>query len=417
MATESAPKRQKTAAASPRPSHYKPADFLDQTFLRDHCKFILDFYDISGPVDENGGFNQNYYDDGTLFDPEFKQIVSSCRMIVNYALGAAITDRPQYMEAARHGLEFLESVHWQKDSKYWAFTMRGNQPEDMTQQCYGYAFILLAYAAARKTGLLSSNEKLIEIFELFEERFWLAEHGLYADEISADGVLSDYRGQNSNMHMCEAMIAAYEATDDARFLERAQLLAENMTVRQAGKTESNQIWEHYNTSFEPDLEYNRDDPKNLYRPWGFQPGHQAEWAKLLVTLNRYAPAEWMLPRACELFDKAYALSWDKDHGGMVYGYDLNGKWCDTDKYFWVQAESFATAAMLLQATGDAKYKKMYDALWNYCWEHFIDHTNGAWYRILNQDNSKVTNEKSAAGAKCDYHTLNSVFEVLKTFDL
>ena len=38
-------------------------------------------------------------------------------------------------------------------------------------------------------------------------------------------------------------------------------------------------------------------------------------------------------------------------------------------------------------------------------------------RRQNQDNSKVTNEKSAAGAKCDYHTLNSVFEVLKTLDL
>ena len=39
----------------------------------------------------------------------------------------------------------------------------------------------------------------------------------------------------------------------------------------------------------------------------------------------------MLPRACELFDKAYELSWDHKHGGLIYGYDLDGKWADTDK--------------------------------------------------------------------------------------
>lgn len=44
-------------------------------------------------------------------------------------------------------------------------------------QCYGYAFILLAYAAARKTGLLSNNKKLIEIFDIFEERCVVARRG------------------------------------------------------------------------------------------------------------------------------------------------------------------------------------------------------------------------------------------------
>ena len=34
--------------------------------------------------------------------------------------------------------------------------------------------------------------------------------------------------------------------------------------------------------------------------------------------------------------------------------------------------------MLLQATGDRKYKVMYDELWEYCWAHFVDHEHGAW---------------------------------------
>ncbi len=47
----------------------------------------------------------------------------------------------------------------------------------------------------------------------------------YADERSASGELSDYRGQNANMHMCEACLAAFEATGEQRYLDRAQDLA------------------------------------------------------------------------------------------------------------------------------------------------------------------------------------------------
>ena len=36
--------------------------------------------------------------------------------------------------------------------------------------------------------------------------------------------------------------------------------------------------------------------------------------------------------------------------------------------------------------------------------------------FLDRDNSKITNEKSAAGAKCDYHTLGACFEVLRVLE-
>ena len=32
---------------------------------------------------------------------------------------------------------------------------------------------------------------------------------------------SSYRGQNANMHACEALIAAFEATNEQKYLDRA----------------------------------------------------------------------------------------------------------------------------------------------------------------------------------------------------
>ena len=60
-----------------------------------------------------------------------------------------------------------------------------------------------------------------------ERRFWLPDHGLYADEATPDWQLQPYRGQNANMHATEACLAAYEATGERRFLDRAELVATN----------------------------------------------------------------------------------------------------------------------------------------------------------------------------------------------
>lgn len=386
-------------------------NFFSQTFLLEHCQSILDFY-TDRVVDPSGGYHQNFLDDGSLFDTHFKQLVSSTRILVNYATAGILFARQDYLDIAKHGLDYLEQVHWQASSQTYAWTLDNHKPLDMTQQAYGYAFVLLAYAAARKAGLVEDDSKLQQVYDLLEQRFWQAEYGLYADEISPEGVLSPYRGQNANMHLCEAMLAAFEATGKSQYLERATLLAQNIAVRQASLTDD-LVWEHYTPEFKPDWDYNRDDPKNLYRPWGFQPGHQTEWAKLLLILSRHAPQAWQIERASALFDRAYQQAWDSQDGGLVYGFDPDGNWCDDDKYFWVQAESFAAAAMLHQVTGEDKYLTQYEALWQYSWTHMVDHEYGAWFRVLKKDNSKYSNQKSAAGAKCDYHTLGACFEVLR----
>ena len=302
-------------------------------------------------------------------------------------------------------------MHWQTTSQTYAWTLQDNQPMDMTQQAYGYAFVLLAYAAVRKAGIITCDDKLHQVYDLLEQRFWQAEYGLYADELNENGKLSDYRGQNANMHLCEAMIAAFEATNDQKFLDRAKTIASNICQRQAKLTDG-LIWEHFTKDFQIDWQYNIEDPKNLYRPWGFQPGHQTEWAKLLLQLNRHAPAAWLVEKAKMLFDSAFNKAWDEQHGGLIFGFDVEGKCCDDDKYFWVQAESFAAAALLYIVTGEQQYQDKYQQLWSYSWEHFVDHTYGAWFRVLRRDNSKYSNEKSSAGAKCDYHTLGACFEVL-----
>ena len=280
--------------------------------------------------------------------------------------------------------------------------------------------MLLAYAHALLAGLKQTRPWIGETFELMERRFWSPQHGLYADESSADwSVLSPYRGQNANMHACEALLAAFEATGEARYLERAELIARNITVRQAALA-GDMVWEHYHADWSVDWDYNRNDRTNIFRPWGYQPGHLTEWAKLLLILERHAGAlrlasDWLAHRARQLFDAALARAWDAEHGGIFYGFAPDDGICDDDKYFWVQAESLAAAALLAKRTGEDAYWQWYDRIWGYCWEHFVDHRYGAWYRILRRDNRKYSDEKSPAG-KTDYHTMGACYEVLNVIE-
>ena len=256
-----------------------------------------------------------------------------------------------------------------------------------------------------------------DIWELLESRFWDPDASLYVDEIAAGdwSKIDAYRGQNANMHMCEAMLAAWEASGEARYLDRAAVLARRI-CRDLAAQAGGLIWEHYKTDWTHDWDYNKDDPKHLFRPYGYLPGHFTEWSKLLLILDRHRPSDWLVPKARMLFDAALERAYVPETGAIDYTFAPDGTILDTDQYYWVFSETFAAAALLANVTGLDKYWDWYDRIWSYAYKHFVDHEYGGWYRILNRDGQEYSNEKSPA-AKTDYHPLAACFEVLQSMKL
>ncbi|MBV7340025.1 AGE family epimerase/isomerase [Chloroflexi bacterium TSY] len=163
-------------------------------------------------------------------------------------------------------------------------------------------------------------------------------------------------------------------------------------------------------------EYNKDDPKNLFRPYGYLPSHFTEWAKLLLILERYHPQEWMLVRAQKLFDTALETCWDEENDGMHYAFAPDGQILDRDRYYWVLSETFAAAALLALRTKEERYWRWYDKAWTFSNQYFVDHKYGGWYRILNEKNQKYDELKSPP-SKTDYHPLAACYETLEAMRL
>jgi len=386
-------------------------NFKDKEFLIGHIKSIMGFYHPHCIDNETGGFFQHFKDDGSIYDFDTRHLVSSTRFIFNYSMAAMQFNNVEYIDTAKHGIDYLRKHHLNKDTGGYAWTMNGKEVLDSTNYCYGLAFVLLAYSTAYKAGIKEAKNYIEETFDLMENHFWSKDHELYSDEISSDwSIVTNYRGQNANMHTCEALIQAFESTNEQKYIDRALLIAKNICIRQAGLADG-LIWEHYDTNWQINWSYNKDTPDDLFRPWGFQVGHLTEWAKLLIILERHADEDWLVSRAQELFDDAIEMGWDEKSEGLVYGFAPNGDVCDNDKYFWVQAESLAAAAVLANRTGDDYYWEWYERIWEFSWKHMVDHEYGAWFRILDSKNKKYDNLKSPAG-KVDYHTMGACYEVL-----
>ena len=386
-------------------------DLWSRSFLQDQIENIVQFYYPECIDEKLGGYINQFRDDGSIFDDQTKHLVGTCRFVYIFSIAAILTEKSEYKEAARHGVQFLLNHHRQSKGGY-AWILEGLKVNDATNHCYGHAFVLLAFATSLKAGIQESAEPLVETFNLMERHFWRQADRLYVDEISSDwSIVDPYRGQNANMHTCEAMIAAFEATGETNYLDRATALAIRVCVDMT-KQSDGMIWEHYDKNWHPDWQYNLDDPKNLFRPFGYLVGHWMEWAKLLLILEENNPQEWMLPHAKRLFNAAIEQGWDHNSGGMNYAVSPNAEIIDTDRYYWVLSETVAAAGLLANRTGDSTYTDWYSKSWTWSLENLVDQQYGGWYRVLDNKNQRYNDLKSPA-SKTDYHPVAACWEVLK----
>ena len=383
--------------------------FDSPEFLNAHIDSILAFYQKTA-FDPEGGFFQFFMDDGTIYDTQTRHLVSSTRFVFNYAQAYLRSGHPLHQEWATHGFHYLLSHH-RHASGHFIWQRNAKEIEDGRAMAYGHAFVLLAASWAHRLEIAGASQCLQSVWDFMENYFYEPAHNAYADERDESlQHLSDYRGQNANMHSVEACLAAYEATAEQKFFDRADLIAHQFTVTLA-KQADGQIWEHYDANWQHDWVYNIDKPDDLFKPWGYQPGHQLEWSKLLLQLEHHHPSSWRIETAKKLYDCALNYGWDKEYGGLVYGYGPDKNFADATKYFWVHAEALAAAWRLYTLTGEQRYYADYNDIWKWSWDHLIDHEYGAWYRVVSREGNKLEPHKSPAG-KVDYHTMGACWDIL-----
>jgi sulfoquinovose isomerase len=365
----------------------EPAPWIDRpghrAWLAAESGRLLDFYLAAADFD-GGGFWA--LDDAGVPDRDRpKELWVNARLVHCFALGSLL-GHPGCAALVRHGLDGLDRVFRDPEHGGWSWTSA-----DPRKQTYGHAFVLLAASSAAQAGLATAG-LIDEVSGLLATRFFEPAAGLYVEGWDRGWTASeDYRGQNPNMHLVEAFMAAAEATGDAGFTARAVPIAERI-IGQFAAADGWRIPEHYTAGWQPRPDFHRDQPRDVLRPYGYTPGHSLEWARLLIQLRAQLEAlpggrhDWMLDAARHLFARAIADGWDEERTGFVYTVDTDGAPVVADRFHWVATEAIGAAAYLYRATGDREYDRWYQRFWDHAALFLIDRRDGSWRHELTPDN-------------------------------
>jgi mannose/cellobiose epimerase-like protein (N-acyl-D-glucosamine 2-epimerase family) len=384
-----------------------------RAWAQDHVVRLLGFFRAS--LDPFGRFRE-LDDDGRVLPmgcppvrPPRQQMLTVTRVVHCYALGEML-GIPGCAAVVERGLQTLWNEH--RDAGHGGGYIQAigldGEPSDTTKAAYGHAHVLLAAAAGRAAGHELAGPLFDDAVAVIDEHFWHEQEGASVEDHDRDWrPLEDYRGANSNMHLCEALLAAAEVSGDTAFAERADAIARTFIDGHA-RAGGWLLPEHYDGRFQPLLDYNRDRIDDAFRPYGATIGHSLEWARLVLGCAQATggvPGSWQLEAAEALFARAVRDGWDREHGGLWYTVDWDGRPVNSDHYWWPVAEGIQTCATLLQHTGRPLYEEWYRRLWEFAADHLIDEARGGWYPQLTAENART--EHPWYGKPDVYHVMQA----------
>ena len=242
----------------------------------------LPFWGDAGVDRRRGGFYEELDLAGRPTDVPFKRTRAMCRQVYVFSHAAVLGWAPGGALAA-DGYAYLVEHAWLGEDRGWARRLTADGGVlDATPDLYDLAFVLFALAwRHRASGDRDALRRLHETLDFIDRRLKPAGGEGYLHEWPARGP----RLQNPHMHLLEASLAAYEATHDRRFLDRAHDLVDLFRRRFFdGRTLA---------------EYFTDDWRRLPGDQGriVEPGHQFEWAWILASYQRASGEDLAAPAA------------------------------------------------------------------------------------------------------------------------
>ena len=380
-----------------------PSRPFHRQYLMRQANNLFDFFEAPSMNPKGGFFELD--DDGKPLDADNanRQIHVTTRMVHCAVLGSLI-GRPGSDEIVDHGMRFIWEKHRDARRGGYAWSVDDNGVTNGSKQAYGHAFVLLAASSAKLVGHPLAEPMLADVTDVINTRFWDDKTGAVRDEYNDNwSQLLPYRGQNANMHMTEALMAAYEVTGNRDYLTKAERIAE-LIIHKNAVPLGHRVAEHFDEHWVVDKHYAGNE---MFRPSGTTPGHSLEWSRLLYQLWVLGEKRlsWMTGAARELFHQSIELGWDKVHGGFFYTLDWDNQPIMREKLWWPVAEAISAAAYIASFDNRGYFEAWYRRLWDYAENHVIDHKRGGWLSELTENLTPTS--RLFVGKPDIYHALQA----------
>lgn len=147
------------------------------------------------------------------------------------------------------------------------------------------------------------------------------------------------------------------------------------------------------------------------------PGHAIEAMWFIMDLGVKLNRPDLITMAKDTALKMAEYGWDKEYGGIYYFMDLKGvppqelEW--DQKLWWVHIETLISMIKGYALTGDERCLEWFNRIHDYVWTHFKDPEYAEWFGYLNRRGEVLMPLKGGKWKGC-FHVPRGLYQVEKT---
>ena len=327
---------------------------------------------------ECGGFLLMRDADGSLIDDDKAVWIQGRATWLLSTLYNTVEKKPEWLEGARLGYEFLNKYCFDTDGRMFFHVTRDGQPIRKRRYFFSETFYVIACAAYAKAS--GSEEAAFHARRVFRDCIQYA--------TGEKKLEPKYTGTRPLKGIGVPMI----------MMNTAQQLRETV-----GDRLCNEWIEKWIAEIEKD--FVKDDIRCVMEQVGpdgsiidhidgrtLNPGHAIEGAWFILNEARYRNNDaHLIGLGCKMLDYMWERGWDKEFGGILYFRDVYGKpvqeyWQDM-KFWWPHNETIIATLLAYLMTGNSKYAEWHQLVHEYAYRHFHDAGKGEWYGYLHRDGS------------------------------
>jgi mannose-6-phosphate isomerase len=339
-----------------------------------------------------GGFHESLRLDGEP-SAETRRARLYPRQIYAFAVAGELGWPGPAADVVRQGLKTLVADYRRSDGLYRSLVAPNGAPLVERAVLYDQAFVLLGFASAhRALGEPGARDAARELFARIEASLRNPRGGFEESAPRSLPLLA-----NSHMHLLEACLD-WTHRDDGPWSDVAAEIVE-LALRRFKDPASGFIREYFDGDWNPTPGADADV---------VEPGHQYEWAWLLLRWSQRVSNPRAFQLALDLIDRAEAHGVDAKRGVAMNSLFGDGSVRDARARLWPQTERIKAACLAGKITGRAHYTDIAAAATRSLLKYLDTPTPGLWRDMMDEHGAFA---EQLAPASSFYHIVSAVLQL------
>ena len=357
-----------------------------ENLLRD----VVPFWERHSPDPVDGGYHTCLDRSGKVYDTD-KFIWLQGRQVWTFStLYNQVEQRPDWLEMARTGAEFLRTHGRDAEGRFYFSVTRDGRPLVQPYNIFSDCFAAMGFSQyARASG----------------------------DAEYADLARTTYRGI---LVRKDDPKGRYEKRTGVRPLKGIALpmilsnlvleLEDHLEPDEVTRTLGRSVDEVMNVFLQPDTGLIREAVRldgsldDSFDGRLINPGHGIEAMWFMIDIGQRTNDPGLIARATDTILRTLEYAWDSEYGGLFYFMDAHGhppqqlEW--DQKLWWVHLESLVALAKAYERGRDPRVWDWFERVHEYTWARFPDPEYGEWYGYLNRRGEPLLQLKGGKWKGC-----------------